>query len=259
MDFEGVVLDLDGTVYRGDTLLTGAREAIAWFRERGLGVAFVTNNPTRGAAGYVERLAAFGIDATAQSVLSAGTVTAEYLATHHPEAAIFVVGSDGLCEQMRAVGLRLTTDPDAAEVVITSHDYDFDYETLTQALWALETADVFYGTDPDRTYPGGDGRPYPGSGAITRSVAGVADRQPDRVLGKPSSVVADLVAERLAPLERCLVVGDGLDTDIALGEQAGATTVLVTSGRSDRADVANADVTPDHVVETLGDVPGLFE
>ena len=259
MDFEGAVIDLDGTVYRGERLIDGARDAIRTFRERGLGVVFVTNNPTRSPAGYVERLADLGIEADEREVLSAGTVTAEFLADRHPDDDVFVIGSDGLREQLRMAAVDTTTDPSAADVVVTSHDYGFDYDALTGGLWALDAAEAFYGTDPDRTYPGGDGRPYPGSGAITRAVAGVAGREPDRVLGKPSGVVLELIGERLATLENCLVVGDGLDTDIALGERAGMTSVLVTTGRSDRADAETADVNPDYVVDGLADVPGLLE
>jgi 4-nitrophenyl phosphatase len=260
MEYEGVVVDLDGTVYRGDTVLDGAREALAALRERGLGVLFVTNNPTRSPAGYVEKLADLGIEADEREVISAGTVTATYLAEHHPEAATFVVGSDGLHDQLATAGITVTEAYDTAEVVVTSHTYGFDYRELTEAMWALDGAGAFYGTDPDLTYPDADGREYPGSGAITRSVATVAEREPDRVLGKPSSMMVDLVADRLGcSPERLLVVGDGLDTDVAMGERAGMDTVLVLTGRSDRSDTEGAPVQPDHVVGSLGAVPALLE
>jgi 4-nitrophenyl phosphatase len=260
MEYEGVVVDLDGTVYRGDAVLDGAREALAALRERGLGVLFVTNNPTRSPAGYVEKLADLGIDAAEREVVSAGTVTATYLADEHPDAATFVVGSDGLHDQLTAAGVRVTEAHDDADVVVTSHTYGFDYRDLTEGMWALDDARAFYGTDPDLTYPDSDGREYPGSGAITRSVATVAQREPDRVLGKPSEVVVDLVADRLdCPPERLLVVGDGLDTDVAMGARAGMGTVLVLTGRSDRTDLERTDVRPIHVVDSLGDVPGLLE
>ncbi|MFC7233764.1 HAD-IIA family hydrolase [Halosegnis marinus] len=259
MDYEGVVVDLDGTVYRGERVLDGAAGAIERFRAMGLGVLFVTNNPTRSPAGYVERLAGLGIEADASAVLSAGAVTAEHLADRHAGDEVFLIGSDGLRGMVTDAGVALTDEPDAADVLVTSHTYDFDYRDLTEGMWALDGADAFYGTDPDLTYPDGDGREYPGSGAITRAVAGVAEREPDRVLGKPSSVMVNLVTERLGcPPQRCLVVGDGLDTDIAMGERAGMTTVLVRTGRHDDGDAARADVTPDHVVGSLGDVPDLL-
>lgn len=259
MDLKGAVVDLDGTVYRGDEPVPGAAEAVAALRERGLATLFVTNNPTRSREQYVERLAAFGIEATREEVLSAGTTTAEYLADRHPDDDVFLVGSAGLREQLHDHGVTPVTAPDDADVVVTSHTYGFDYEDLTEGLWALDSADRFYGTDPDLTYPGADGKRYPGSGAITRAVAGVAEREPDLVFGKPSGVMVELATEALhCRPEECLVVGDGLDTDVAFGRRAGMTTVLVLSGRTSRAEAANASPEPDYVVESLADVPGLL-
>lgn len=260
MEHEGIVVDLDGTVYRGERVLDGAKAAIDALRERGYEILFVTNNPTRSPAGYVERLAELGIEASEADVVSAGAVTAAFLAGRHADDRTFLIGSDGLGEQLRDGGVTLTEEPEEADVVVTSHHYGFDYHDMTEGLWALDGADVFYGTDPDLTYPHSDGRNYPGSGAITRAVGGVADRRPDRVLGKPSTVTVEFVTDRLGcPPEACVVVGDGLDTDIAMGERAGMTTVLVSTGRHDREDADAAEVTPDHVVGSIAEVPGLLD
>lgn len=254
MDASGVVIDLDGTVYRGDEPVPGAADAVAALRERDLEVLFVTNNPTRRPEGYVEWLAELGIEATAEELLPAGTVTAEYLADRHAGEDVFVIGSAGLREQLRDHGVKPVTEPEGADVVLTSQSFGFDYEDLADGLRALDDAAYFYGTDPDLTYPDADGKRYPGSGAITRAVAAVAQREPDLFFGKPSDVMVERAAEALdCPPEACLLVGDGLDTDIAFGERAGMTTVLVLSGRTDRSAVDGASPTPDHVVDSLAD------
>jgi 4-nitrophenyl phosphatase len=262
MDVRGAVVDLDGTVYRGGTLLDGARETIEALRERGVDPLFVTNNPTRSPAEYARRLDDLGLSVAPDRVVSAGSVTAEFLAEHHDGEETFVVGSDGLREQLRAVGVALTDDPDGAAVLVTSHTYGFDYESMTEGLWALRSAGTFVGTDPDRTYPGGDGRDRPGSGAITRAVGAAADRTPDHEFGKPSPETLAAVRERLdcAP-EHCLVVGDRLDTDVALGERGGMRTALVLSGSTTRAAYEARPATaptPDHVVEGLGGLRSLL-
>ncbi|MDZ7745615.1 MAG: HAD-IIA family hydrolase [Halobacteriales archaeon] len=260
MDVDAVVIDLDGTVYLGDELLDGVSDAITTLRERGYDLLFVTNNPTRSPAGYVDRLADLGIDADESQILSAGTVTAEFLADRHAGDDVYVIGSDGLLTQLDNASVAVTDDPDRADVLVTSHCYDFEYDDLTQGLWALDDGETaFYGTDRDLTYPNNDGREYPGSGAITRAVAGVTEREPDRVLGKPSGVMIELIAERLTRPERCCIVGDSLDTDIALGERAGMATVLVLSGRTDHIAIDDASVTPDHILDGLVDLPALLE
>lgn len=267
MDIRGAVVDLDGTVYRGGRLLDGAREGVEALRARGIDCLFVTNNPTRSPEAYAERLGSLGLDVRPEQVCSAGSLTATYLAEHHATDDVFLIGSDGLREMVADADVRTTDDPDAADVVVTSHTYDFDYDDLTAGLWALAGADAFVATDPDLTYPGEDGRDRPGSGAITRAVGSVAQREPDTVLGKPSTETLDIVRDRLGhPLDRCLVVGDRPDTDVALGKRAGMTTVLVLSGTTTRADVdldgetprllgsVETDLDPDFVVDGLGDV-----
>jgi 4-nitrophenyl phosphatase len=263
MDVRGAVVDLDGTVYRGGTLLEGAREGVAALRDHGVDPLFVTNNPTRSPAEYARKLGDMGLDVAPDRVLSAGSVTADYLAANHPDAETFVVGSDGLREQLRAVGVGLTDDPDVADVVVTSHTYGFDYEALTEGYWALRSAATFVGTDPDLTYPSSDGRDRPGSGAVTNAVGGVADRDPDHEFGKPSPETLAAVRDRLdcAP-DRCLVVGDRLDTDVALGERGGMRTALVLSGSTSRAAYEARDPAttpaPDLVVDDLGELRSIL-
>lgn len=259
MDFRGVVVDLDGTVYQGNTLIPGVSDAIERLRERGLSVLFLTNNPTQTRETYAERLTTMGVRVVPEELLSAGTVTARYLATNHATDQVFVIGSSGLREQLEDCNITLTDEPDAADVVVTSYDYGFGYEDLANGLWALDGAASFVATDPDIVYPNDDGRPVPGSGAITNAVAGVAGREPDVVLGKPAPETIEVVLETLEHQpEDYLVVGDKIDTDIAFGERAGMTTALVRSGLANGTRPETASPPPDHVIDTLADITSIL-
>ncbi|WP_162224434.1 HAD-IIA family hydrolase [Halorussus amylolyticus] len=252
--FEHVVLDVDGTLVRGGDPIPGAPAAVERLREAGLDVLLFSNNPTREPASYVEHLGAMGFELTADEVLTSGVVTAEYLADSHPGAATYVLGETGLRDLLVARGRSLIDDPDAAEVVVASIDRAFTYDRLADALWALDGA-AFVATDPDRTIPAGD-RLVPGSGAIVAALAGAADRDPEAVLGKPSEQAAAAALDRLdAAGEDCLVVGDRLDTDLAMGERAGMGRALVCSGVATRADAEAATPPPDFVLDSVADLP----
>lgn len=258
MGLAGAIVDLDGTVYRGRELVPGAAEGVAALREAGLDLLFFSNNPTRSGDRYVGRLRELGIDARPGEALSAGDVTADYLSAEHADDAITVVGSEGLREQLRAAGLRLTSDPDDTQVFVGSWSRSFDYDDMQLALDAVDEQTVFLGTDPDVTVPGPDG-PVPGSGAVIGALAGAVGREPDRILGKPSATARRAALDRLGhPAEACLVVGDRPDTDLALGADAGMSTVLVASGITDADAVAEASVQPDHVIDGLGDVAAVL-
>jgi 4-nitrophenyl phosphatase len=260
MNYRGAIVDLDGTVYRGASILPGARRGIETLRNAGLDVCFFSNNPTKSPTEFADRLAGMGLTVDSDAVQSAAAVTTEYLAREHADDRVFVVGSSGLCSQLEAADLTLTDDPTACDVLVASYDRGFDYDSMTAGLRALDTGAAFVGTDPDVTIPTGEGRSVPGSGAIINAIAGVAEREPDRIVGKPSQEALDAACSRLdAAPDECLVVGDRLDTDIAMGERGGLTTVLVLTGATDRTTLAASDIDPDHVIESLGDIESVLD
>ncbi|MCF2166420.1 MULTISPECIES: HAD-IIA family hydrolase [Halobacterium] len=256
MTYRGVVLDLDGTVLRGDTLLPGAEAGVAALREHANAVLFLTNNPMRPASEHAARLEGLGVDATPSEVLTATDATITYLQRSHDGAAVYPIAADAITAQLRAAGVAITADPVAADVVVAGFDPAFGFQDLQAAVDAFaDGTTALVGTDPDITIPAADGA-KPGSGAIVQAVAGVAERDPDAVLGKPSETTARLAVDRLGvPPAECLVVGDRPDTDVALGAAAGMTTALVRTG-VDAAAPAHAQ--PDHVLDSLGEIGRLI-
>ncbi|SFC33161.1 4-nitrophenyl phosphatase [Halobiforma haloterrestris] len=297
-DYEGAILDVDGTIVRGDQLIPGASDGLRALEDAGVSRLLFSNNPTRGSDHYREKLAPHGVDIGPDRVLTSATVSASYLARNHPDARVYLVGGSRLRSILEDAAVSVTDDPEAADVVLGSFDREFSYGTLGDALRAFEServgenegqaasserranggtdtdADVdtdadadadtadgpvpFYGTDPDATIPVENGT-IPGSGAILAAIEAVAGREPDAVLGKPSDVAADAALDRLgvAP-ESVLVVGDRLDTDIALGNRAGMTTAVVLSGVTDRTTLEESPIQPDYVLESLGEIERLL-
>lgn len=252
--FDGAILDLDGTVYRGDSLLPGAAEGIATLRDDGVRVLFVTNKPTGRRDRYRDKLDRLGVPADAEDVVTSSSVTADYLARHHPEATSYVVGEEPLRDELREAGQSVTDDPDETDVVVASMDREFDYETLTDALEAMDDETLFVATNPDRTCPVSDGE-IPDAAGMIGAIEGVTDHSLDQLMGKPSETMMREAEARLrVDADRCLLVGDRLETDIVMGNRAGMTTVLVLTGVTDRATLAESSVRPDHVVDTLGDI-----
>ncbi|NKE37167.1 HAD-IIA family hydrolase [Natronococcus sp. JC468] len=258
MTYEAAILDVDGTIVRGERLLPGATDGLAALEAAGCDRLLFSNNPTRGGNHYRSKLEPHGVDVDPERVLTSATVSAAHLASTHPDASVYLVGDDRLESILADADVGLTDDPEAADVVLGSFDSDFSYGTLWESLRALRDGAAFYGTDPDTTIPVEDGL-IPGSGAILAAMGAVGGREPDAILGKPSSVAAEAAIDRLgADPGDVLVVGDRLDTDIALGERAGMETALVLTGITDEATLESASVEPDHILESLGAVERLL-
>lgn len=252
---DGAIIDLDGTVYRGGTLLPGAPDGVRSLRNAGLKILFFSNNPIRDGESYASHLTELGIPTDAREACSSGVVTTEYLRENHENDRILLIGAEGLREQIQAAGLELTATPTEADVLVASWTPEFDYADMQDALDAMDDGVAFLGTDPDRTFPAEDGTQVPGSGAIIGAVSATVDRDPDAVLGKPSEAALEFALGRLGvDPESCLVVGDRLDTDLAMGDRAGMTTVLVETGIVDPGDIPSSPVDPDYVIDSLGDI-----
>ena len=252
--YDGVAIDVDGTIRRGESLIPGAADGVRAVDAAGCSRVLVSNNPTGTPADYGERLTALGVPVDADAVITAGTVTASVLAERHPDAHVFVVGHDRLRRMIERVGVRVTSDPDAADLVVGSIDFSFDYDTLARAQRPLVRGVPFYGTDPDPTIPTDDGG-APGSGAILAAMEAVAGRPPDEIFGKPSPLVGERITSRLGvPADSMLVVGDRLGTDVALGANCGMDTALVLTGSTTAEDLEATDVEPTYVIDSLGDI-----
>lgn len=252
-DFEAAILDLDGTVYRGDALVDGADGAIRSLRENGMEVLFVTNKAIDRRRDYSEKLTRLGVPASRDDVVNSGWVTARYVTEHHPDSEAFVIGEPPLVEELHEAGVETTTDA-PGELLVVSMDREFDYRKLDLALRTMHAETPFLATNPDRTCPT-ENSAIPDAAGMIGAVEGVTGRTVDEVLGKPSTTMLETAFDELGvdPGD-CLLAGDRLETDILMGEHAGMTTVLVLSGVTDRADLATASVDPDYVVDSLADI-----
>jgi arabinose operon protein AraL len=259
-EYEAAILDLDGTVYLGDTLIPGVDRAISRLRTEVGPVRFLTNKTIDRRREYSEKLRRIGIDVDPSHVVSAGWVTAQYVSETYPEAEAFVVGEPPLLEEFEDAGVETTTET-PGDLVVASMDRTFDYDDLDIALRTLEPErDVpFLATHPDRTCPTESGA-IPDAAGMIGAIEGVTGRTVDTVLGKPSRRMVETVLDDVGvDPTACLMVGDRIETDVLMGERAGMTTVLVLSGVTDRRTIRRADTDPDYVLDSLAEIDQLLD
>ncbi len=231
----GLILDMDGVLWRGEQPLGDLPALFARLQALGLRWVFVTNNATRSPADYVRKLARFGVTARADQILNAALAAVAALRERWPQAqaVVHVLGEGPLQAMLTAAGFRVTAEPQA-DAVVAALDRTCTYDKLARAALAIRRGAWFVGTNPDRTYPTPEGL-VPGAGALLAALEAATD-VPPTVVGKPEPWLFRLALERLqARPEQVLVVGDRLETDILGGQRLGLPTALVLSGVTDRA------------------------
>jgi HAD superfamily hydrolase (TIGR01457 family) len=252
----GFILDLDGTVYRGDTVIPGAPETIAWLRDQGHRVLFLTNMPLKRRGDYARKLTDLGIPTRPDDVLFSSVVLADYLSLEFGGATVFVIGEEPLTEELAAAGMRISEDPEEIEIVVASFDRGFTYQKLDIGFQALRRGARFFATNGDATLPV-EGGEVPDAAATIAALEACSGRTVDLVVGKPSTVVVDMALRRLdLPADSCFVVGDRLETDILMGLRAGMTTALVLTGVTDIAEVDVSPIRPHYVLDSIGELRG---
>jgi NagD protein len=246
--------DLDGTVYLGDELLPGAAEAIARLRGQGSGVVFVTNNPLHSETSYADKLSRLGIPTTARDVVTSVHALVGYLGRRYPRATVLTVAESVVERALASAGHRFAESPQDAAVVVVSFDRTFDYRKLHAAYRAVRAGAVIVATNPDPYCPTPDGG-LPDCAAMLAAIEACTGARAEAVVGKPSRYMADAILDRLGvPAADVTMVGDRLLTDVAMARAAGMAGTLVLTGATTPDDLAGAEIRPDHVISTLGEL-----
>ena len=248
---KGVILDLDGTVYRGNEEVPGAARCVARLRERDIRCLFVTNRANRTPATVVDHLRGYGIDCSPADVLT----SAEATALHLGRGSVYPIGEDGLLQALKQHGMTL--DDQAPDYVVVSFDRGFTYEKLRTACSLIARGARFIATNPDKALRTETGL-SPGTGAIVAAVAAGSGVDPV-MIGKPERRIMDLAVQRLGlKHDDVICVGDNLDTDILASHNAGLRSVLILTGVSSREDLAHASCKPTWVVETYDELDAII-
>lgn len=225
-----VIFDLDGTLYRGSEPISGAVKAVSELSERGVKVAFATNNSGATQEQLITKLQKMGFPAGEHNTLGTAKLAARFL-KHQGLLSAFVVGEPGLHATVESSGIRL--EPPYAAVVV-GICRSFSYALIDSALQAILEGATFIATNRDRTYPIEGGRVQPGAGAMVASVAAASSVDPI-VLGKPEPHLFLSLIETLQwNLAETLVVGDRFETDIVGGQAAQCQVAMVRTGVNSR-------------------------
>lgn len=265
---DGFVFDLDGTIYLGESALPGSVEGIAELRRRGKRTLFVTNKPLEPRNAYAAKLTRLGIPTPPWEVISSAYVLGRHLAQTASAQRIYVIGEENLRAELRDHGLNIVDellgqdekeviDPAGIDAVVVAFDRTLDYRKLNTAYQALLNGARFYATNADKACPMPGGS-IPDAGATIAALEHISGRTLDVLAGKPSPLIMEVALAQMGlPAARCMMVGDRLETDILMGQQAGMYTAAVLTGASTRADAEALAQRPTFILENVGAIPAL--
>lgn len=249
------LLDLDGTVYLGNSPIAGAVDFVNHLVSTGRGYTFLTNNSSKSADDYLDKLKGMGFSCTLSQVLTSGQVAGWYIEQKFPASAVYVLGTESLRRELSTYNFSMVDNcTPSADVVLVGFDTELTYDKLRTACRLIASGAAFIATNPDFCCPIGDNQYIPDCGSICFTIEKSTGKTPT-FIGKPHTVALDyLRAKNLVTTTPLAIVGDRLYTDIALGCNASILSVCVLTGESDVNSVRASDYKPDMVVPSIADL-----
>ncbi len=251
-------LDMDGTLYLGDKLFPWTQGFLAKLREKGIGYTFLTNNPTKSVADYLQKLKNLGIEATEDNMLTTSLAAIDYLKSTYPQARrLFMLGTPSMVEQFLKAGYEACADDpdDRPDALVVAFDTTLTYSRLCRAAWWAKQGIPYVATNPDRVCPTDQPTVLVDCGSLQRCIEEATGRKPDIVLGKPDpTMLLELMKKHgLAP-DEIAMVGDRIYTDTTMARNAGAVGILVLSGETTAEVAAASPNPPDFVFANVGEI-----
>lgn len=257
--YKAYFFDIDGTLALGNDIVPGVLECLRRLREEKVVVRFLSNESTTDKEGHVRRLRKLGIDCTEDEVITTIEASCAWIEANYPTATVFAIGAPDLKNALKKRAILTSNDPSQVDIVLASCDKHVEYGDLQvgfSALWQYKKG-FLMATNPDRRglLPGGAASPD--TAFVIAALEASAGVKCQVVVGKPNPhfLLGGLAGTNISPAD-VLMVGDTMETDIAVAHNAGTASALVLTGDSTLAEAADAGPgkRPTWVVDNLMDL-----
>jgi HAD superfamily hydrolase (TIGR01450 family) len=207
--YQAILCDLDGCLISGETVLPGAAEFVAAYRDR---IWIVSNNSTDTPHSLSARLHRLGLEISPDRIFLAGMAAIEHVAQKFAGRSVAIFGTAHLQEAAIDAGLRF--DPIAPDVVILARDIAFDYHALTKLISYVRSGAELVVTNTDNWHPGPDGAPVPETGALLAAIVACLPDVAFTTVGKPQGIlITQTLSAASCTAAETAFIGDNPRTD----------------------------------------------
>lgn len=250
------LLDMDGTVYFEDKLIDGAQDFIFKLIEQRKKYIFISNNSSINKNNYLNKMNNLGIPCLDENVFSSSTGMGLFLKEKRGEKKVYLVGTKALEEELKLYNVEITDqNPD---IVVVGYDRELNYQKLEKACYFLDLGCEFLATNPDLVYPLKNERYIPDCGSICHMLT-VATKKEPLYIGKPNRYMVDIIAKEYEiDYDKMAIIGDRLYTDVAMGKNAGITSICVLSGETKEDMINSSNIKPDYIFSSIKELINLI-
>ena len=231
-----IATDLDGTIFKGQTLIDGVKEGLLKIINGGIEIYYTTNNSSQTPSEIkdkLEYLLQLNIDI---SKIITPLVIFQNLYSNN-KSNIFIYGSDNLKNYIKNLNMNVTS-LENAELVLIGRKEENNFSEINEIIKNVSLGKNILSLNKDLTFPTEFGEKA-GNGAVVKIIE---DELSINIptLGKSGDHYSSYFIQNKITVN--YVIGDRVDTDIIFGKNLNAKTFLVSSGIKNYLDVNIADI-----------------
>ncbi|MBS3818910.1 HAD-IIA family hydrolase [bacterium] len=249
-------LDLDGTVYIGNQLISGAKKFINLLSSFGIHYYFLSNNSSRSKFDYVKKLSHLGINVPTDRIILSTDGVLDFLINRNIKET-YVVGTRSMIDMFEKAGIN--SDSPSPQYIVLGFDTELVYEKLRKAALFLQKDVPLLATHPDLVCPTPEG-PIPDTGSMLALFEKATEKKASKIFGKPNIEMVQHVIQKygVTPQEIAMI-GDRIYTDMELANRLKSDFFLVLSGETSAEEAARLKKKPALIAKNIGEIAEKLE
>lgn len=249
----GFLCDMDGVIYHGNKLLSGAKEFVDWLYAKDKKFLFITNSSGKTPLELQQKLSRMGLDVDASRFYTSALATARFLKHQKPNCTAFVIGEAGLYNALHDAGITMNdVDPD---YVVVGETNQYNFNLISKAMRLVNKGAKLIGTNYDMTGPSDHGI-VPACRALLIPIEATTGKKA-YFIGKPNPLMMRTGLKILGVHSAdTAIIGDRMDTDIVAGIESGLDPILVLTGVTNLENIEQYPYRPRLIIDSIGDIPG---
>lgn len=249
---KGFLCDMDGVIYKGNSLLPGVKEFVEWLYREKKEFLFLTNSSGKTPRELQQKLGRMGLEVDESHFYTSALATATFLSQQSPGCSAYVIGEPGLFNALHDVSITFNdVDPD---YVIIGETHNYNYSLICKAMNHVLNGAKLIGTNTDLTGPSEFGL-LPACRALIAPIEMTTGKSA-YYIGKPNPLMMRTGLQILGIHSgETAIIGDRMDTDIVAGIESGLDPILVLSGVTARNEIEQYPYRPRLVLEGIGAIP----
>jgi len=251
-NIRGILFDIGGVLYVGETPVPGAPELIASLQGT-IKMRFLTNSTRRPPGTILDKLRRMGF-AVKEDQLFTALAAARQIVEESGGRAVTILTE----EAEKYFGPLHCIDISSPFVVVGDAGENFNYPRLNRAFRTLINGAQLIAAAQNRYFKDADGELSMDAGGFVRALEYAAGTEA-RLVGKPNREFFRRAVESMGlNPEEVIMVGDDIESDIAGAQAAGLRAVLVRTGKFRPSDLEGA-IFPDEVIDDVTQLPQLLK